>query len=83
MNGIHLTFDAAGIGKCFYTEQLDLQTIGSLEIHRASSVEFNADLQVWEVIQGTKILFSHASRDQCLAWEQQHFNSTEYETKNH
>jgi hypothetical protein len=71
-----LTFDASGEGHCLYTELLDLASIGGLEIVRASQIEFNNDGQEWEVIGGSEnnVLFSHASRSACLAWEQQYFN---------
>jgi hypothetical protein len=71
-----LTFDAQGEGHCLYTETLDLCAIGSLEIVRASQIEFNNESKEWEVISGSdsNVLFSNHSRAACLAWEQQYFN---------
>ena len=70
-----LTFDNTGLGHGLYTEAIPLQQIGSLEITRATSIEFNHAGQQWEVkdLEGT-ILFRNASRSICLAWEHQRFN---------
>ena len=70
-----LTFDPVGIGRCLYTEQLDLHAIGALEVRRASAIEFNNQAQQWEVKSPEgQVLFSHASRAMCLNWEHQYFN---------
>ena len=69
-----LTFDPTGTGSCLYTELIDLQQLGSLQMERASTIEFNEARQVWEVRAGGELLFSNRSRSVCLAWEQQHFN---------
>ena len=70
-----LTFDPTGAGHTLYTELVDLRSIGPLEITRATSIEFRAADQKWEVKDATgKVLFSNASRAVCLAWEQQRFN---------
>ena len=73
MNACVLTFDANGTGSCLYSELIDLQSIGSLQVTRATEIEFNPLRQLWEVKDG-KTLFAHPSRTVCLAWEQQHFN---------
>lgn len=67
---IELTFDAEGIGRCLHTEAIDLEAIGTLEIQRASNVEFNNESQQWEVIglDGT-ILHHDKSRAACIQWE--------------
>ena len=70
-----LKFDTAGLGHCLYTELLDLTAIGSLQITRASNIEFNQQTQEWEVLDlENNRLFSNASRSVCLDWEHQHFN---------
>jgi hypothetical protein len=70
-----LTFDTCGNGQCLYTEQLDLNSIGSLEIRRASEIEFNNQSQQWEVRSPEgDLLYSHVSRLVCLNWEHQNFN---------
>jgi hypothetical protein len=66
-----VTFDAHGHGSCIYTELIDLQSIGSLEVRRASFIEFNNEQQVWEVKSAAgKVLFFSKQRNACLAWEQ-------------
>jgi len=75
MSTIVLKFNPSGLGECLYTEIIDLSSIGSLEVHRASTIEFNQDKQEWEVRDRKgALLFSNKSRAVCLAWEQQHFN---------
>jgi hypothetical protein len=70
-----LTFNTQGNGSCLYSELIDLQSIGQLEVTRATTIEFNHGTQQWEVKDAySQILFTHSSRSLCLAWEQQHFN---------
>lgn len=69
-----LTFDSHGTGSCLYTELIDLQQLGSLQMERASTIEFNESGQVWEVRAESELLFSNRSRAVCFAWEHQHFN---------
>lgn len=72
MTPFTVTFAADGTGTCLYTEQIDLTTIGNLEISRATTIEFNQSKQLWEVrnIEG-ELLYQHLSRHTCLEWEQQ------------
>ena len=76
MNTLALTINPDGTGSCIYSELIDLQTIGSLEIQRASFIEFNNSTQRWEV-KGNDgiILFDSLSRSDCLGWEQIHFDA--------
>jgi len=68
-------FDPTGNGHCLYTEAIDLSSLGTLEIVRASSIEFNNHAQQWEVNSAEgELLFSHCSRQACLNWEHQYFN---------
>jgi hypothetical protein len=71
-----LKFDPQGNGHCLYTELFDLSLIGSLEIVRASQIEFNNKSKKWEVIaeSDNNVLFAHPSRAVCLDWERQYFN---------
>ncbi len=70
-----ITFDPAGNGHCLFTEMIDLSTLGTLEIHRASTIEFNNAAQLWEVKSPEGVLsFSDPCRQACLDWEHQHFN---------
>lgn len=72
-----ITFAPDGTARCLWTEAVPLQELGRLAIERASSVEFNAKNQTWEVRLASApeaVAFSHPSRAACLAWEQEHFN---------
>jgi hypothetical protein len=70
-----LRFDLLGHGHCLFTEAIDLSALGTLEMTRASRIEFNQHTQQWEVrsVHG-ELLFRHRSRQACLQWEQQFFN---------
>ena len=71
-----LTFDVTGIGHCLHTDAIPLQSLGVLEIHRATNIEFDAAYQQWEVKAGDgAILYTDPSRSCCLAWELDHFNT--------
>ena len=76
MNTVVITVKENGEAGCLYSELIDLASIGSLAISRASVIEFNQQKQQWEVRKpaGTNVLFSHASRAVCQAWEIGHFN---------
>ena len=70
-----LTFDVDGTGHCLHTDAIPLQSLGTLEISRATSIEFNPAVQQWEVKDATGVtLHSDPSRSCCLAWEIEHFN---------
>ena len=70
-----LTFDVDGNGHCLHTDAIPLQSLGTLEISRATTIEFNPANQQWEVkdAEGV-ILHSNPSRSCCLAWEVERFN---------
>lgn len=75
-----IVFDADGTGHCLYTEAIPLAEIGRLKMRRASSVEWSATCQLWSVLLNPEdgpqqILFSHHSREACLRWEREHFNT--------
>ena len=70
-----LTFEPDGVVRCLHTDAIPLQTLGTLEVHRATTIGFNASTQQWEVKDGEgAILFTNPSRSYCLAWELDHFN---------
>jgi len=67
-----IRFDQAGQGHCLYTEEVDLATIGQLQVHRATRVEFNNARQAWQVkdLDGS-LLYCSPSHTTCLDWERQ------------
>lgn len=70
-----LTFDVEGVVRCLHTDAIPLQSLGTLEVQRATSIEFNSAVQQWEVKEADGvILHSDPSRSCCLAWEIEHFN---------
>ena len=71
-----LRFHADGRGSGLYTEAIDLQTIGTLQMDRASRIESNGSTQKWEVTDLNGIrLFTHPSRQHCLEWERVFFQT--------
>ena len=70
-----LHFQPDGTGAGLYTERIDLREIGSLEVVRASEIEFNDTTQQWEVFDynGSRV-FTDPSREACLRWERETFN---------
>jgi len=73
MNSV-ITFSPNGTGSCLYTELIDLHSIGRLEVSRASTIEFNNQIQRWEVKDRRGHLrFFARSRQACLDWEQHQF----------
>lgn len=73
-----LRFDPAGQIGCLYTEAIDLRALGKLEITRATDIRFNDASQQWDVHEYStgNVLFSHASRTECLHWENQNLQPT-------
>lgn len=70
-----LTFELDGTGHCLHTDAIPLQSLGTLEVQRATSIEFNSASQQWEVKDATGLtLHSDPSRSCCLAWELDRFN---------
>ena len=71
-----LHFNPDGTGAGLYTEAVDLQQVGRLDMTRASSIEFNPGTQQWEVRDFTgHRLHRDRSREACLRWERRHFNN--------
>ena len=73
-----IQFTPDGTGRCLWTEAVPLHGLGLLEIQRASTVEWNAHKQTWEVrmvANPETIAFSHPSRETCLGWERDTINA--------
>ena len=69
-----LRFTPGGQVTGFYTEAIDLHTLGRLSVVRATDIRFNDTTQQWEVRRvgsgdGDSPLFSHPSRQQSVQWE--------------
>ena len=70
-----LTFTPDGVVRGLHTDAIPLQSLGTLTVHRASTIEFNPTTQQWEVKTADgATLHSDPSRSRCLAWEVEHFN---------
>ena len=68
-----LRFTPGGRIDCLYTEAVDLRVLGRLQVVRATDIRFNPATQQWDVHAAATgaVLFSHALRTECLAWEHQ------------
>lgn len=76
MNRILITFSPNGAGHCFYTDAIDLRSLGLLTVERITSIDWNSDKQRWEVRNTKNVLLFHApSREECIQWEHVQFNS--------
>lgn len=76
MNAV-ITIANDGSVECLWTEAIPLDSLGTLNVKRASNVEFNEASQEWEVKLATSpdaVAFSHTSRAQCIAWEVETIN---------
>ena len=74
---LNLAFLPDGTGLCLHTDELPLAELGTLIFTRNSNVEFNSTTQLWEVTrpdEPSHVLFSHASRSECIAWEIQNLD---------
>ena len=70
-----LTFDPDGVVRCLHTDAIPLQSLGTLTVQRATTIEFNTPTQQWEVKDAEgAILFTNPARSCCLAWELERFN---------
>jgi hypothetical protein len=74
---MNIIFTPTGVGRCLYTEAIPLERLGKLSVERASQVEFCNRLQAWRVSVEGSVLFCAPTRQQCLDWEQQYFESQE------
>ena len=71
-----LVFKPDGSGHGLYTEVIDLTCLGRLKVERATTITFDNRLQAWRVKDRTGFpLYTSPSRETCLEWERQFFNS--------
>ena len=66
-----ILFTPDGTGHCLYSEEIELQRLGSLTVSRAGHLEFNGRMQCWEVKSAdcSRVRFRSLYRERCLAWE--------------
>ncbi len=72
-----LTFHPDGTVGALWTDALPLGELGPMTVRRASWIDFNEHTQQWEVRfdpHADNAEFSHASRAECLRWEQETLN---------
>ena len=69
-----LTFDDKGAVHCLYSELIDLRALGTLSCRRASHIEFDEQIQQWQVLSPDRqtVLFHEPSRTVCEEWEHDH-----------
>lgn len=70
-----LTFTTDGTGHGLYTDAIPLAEIGRLSVRRVSRIDYEESTQVWAVrpVHGRTVLYRHASRAECVAWETRFF----------
>ena len=75
---MNIVFTPQGLGRCLYTEAIDLSRIGKLSVERAISVEFDNKLGAWRAKDRNGFaLFTAPTRQECLDWEQQYLETQE------
>ena len=73
-----ISFGPGGTARCLWTEAVPLHELGRLDIHRASTVEFDDVKKQWEVRLASNpdvVAFSDPSRETCLQWERKTLNA--------
>ena len=75
---MNIVFTPQGVGRCLYTEAIDLSTLGKLRVERALRVEFDNRLGVWRAKDRSGFaLFTAPTRQQCLDWETRYLETKE------
>lgn len=65
-----------GLIEGLHADILPLTQMGQVEVKRASTVEFEADIQEWVVrLPSGEKLFASPSRDKALEWERSYFDA--------
>jgi hypothetical protein len=73
-----ITFATDGTARCLWTEVVPLHELGVLDVHRASTIEFEPSRQCWTVRFASRlavVVFSHPSRETCLEWERKELDA--------
>ena len=69
-----LVVGADGTISCLWTEAIDLSSLGTMAMRRASTVKFDPARQVWSVdVPDIGEIFAAASREACLSYEREWF----------
>lgn len=68
--------EPSGTVRSVYSDKLSLAGHGTMEVKRASTIEFNSASQQWEVRWAGESdpVFSDPSRDECVKWEVERLN---------
>lgn len=74
MSAHAIRFDPDGTATALWTEALPLADIGSLQVHRASEIEYNNFSEMWECRINGEMLCMSRSRQFCLDFEHAHIN---------
>jgi len=74
---IVFSFAPDGTARVIYNEAILLESLGRLSIERASTIEYNDLLQLWEVRfpSSDEVIFRNQSRSACLEWEHNAVNN--------
>ena len=71
-------FTPDGVGRCLYTDAIDLAALGTLTVERATTIEFDNTRQYWSVRDPRGFrLFNSPSRQTCLEWERRYLERQE------
>lgn len=74
MKDVIIRFETNGSAKCLWTEAIDLNAIGRLQVFRASTIEYDNARRRWIVTVDEQELFGHASRQACIDFEHDELN---------
>jgi hypothetical protein len=68
---VEMIFDEEGMIHSLYHECIPLNLLGKITVERASHIEFDSQVQLWQVLTPNKntVLYENDSRDNCLLWE--------------
>jgi len=76
MNAVTLCVLPDGTIQGFYSEAIDLTSLGTLKLERVSTIEFDHPCQCWRVFNRYGLcLYSSPSRTECLKFEAEYFKA--------